>query len=87
MFGEFLSIQVIYEAKTTRCLPKYALSEDFDITFTEKYWSKTEKTISFIKKSCTSSFQKCTSTKDYPNEQVALVIMDTFKGQDNEEIR
>ena len=47
--GESLPIQVIYEGKTARCLPKYA----FTI---------------------------------YPNEQMSLVIMDTFKGQDNEEV-
>ena len=48
MCGEFLSMQVICEGKTTRCLPKCALPENFDITFTENYWSNTEKAINFF---------------------------------------
>ena len=31
MSREFLPIQVIYEGKTTRCLPKYVFPENFDI--------------------------------------------------------
>ena len=48
--GEFLPIQVIFESKTTRCLPKYAFPENFDITFSENHWSNTKKAISFFKK-------------------------------------
>ena len=48
--GKFLPIQVIYESKTTRCLPKYAYPENLDITFSENHWPNTEKAISFFKK-------------------------------------
>ena len=86
MSGEFLPIQVIYEGKTTRCLPKYAFPEKFDITFFEDHWSITEKAISFFKKVVLPHFKNVRQTKNYPNEQMNLVIMGTFKGQNNEEV-
>ena len=48
MSGEFLPIQVIYEGKTKRCLPKYTFPASFDATFSENYWSNTEKSLSFF---------------------------------------
>ena len=48
MSAEFLHIEVIYEGKTTNCLPKHAFPENFDITFTENHWSNTEKVVSFF---------------------------------------
>ena len=50
MSGEFLLIQVIYEGKTKRCLPKYTFPANFDATFSENHWSNTEKFLSFLKK-------------------------------------
>ena len=48
MSGEFLPIQVIYQGKTIRCLPKYAFPENFDITYSESHCSNTKKAISFF---------------------------------------
>ena len=35
--GEFLPLQVIYEGKTKRCLPKYQFRKEFDVTFSENH--------------------------------------------------
>ena len=86
MSGEFLPIQVIYEGKTTRCLSKCAFPENFDIKFSDNHWSNTEKTISFLKKVVFPHFKIVHQTKGFPNEQMSLVTIDTFKGQDNEEV-
>ena len=85
MSGEFLPIQVIYEGKT-RCLSKYTFPVNFNITFSENHWSNTEKAISFFKKVVIPYFKNIRQFKGYSNEQVSLVIMDFFKGQDNEEV-
>ena len=74
MSGAFLSIQVIYEGKFKRCLPKYTFLASFDATFSENHCSNTEKSLSFLK------------AKFYPDEQISLIIMDSFKGQDNDEV-
>ena len=86
MFGEFLPVQVIYEGKTPRCLPSYTFHENFNIGFSNNHWSNNEKAISFFKKVLFPYFKNVHETKGYPNEQMSLVIMDTFKGQDNEQL-
>ena len=85
MSEESLPIQVIYEGKTTRCLPKFDFHENFDIKFSENHWSNTEKPISFFKK-VISSFQNVHQTNSYSNAKMSLVTMDTFKGQANEAV-
>ena len=50
MSEEFLPIQVIYEGKTKRCLPKYIFPASFDATFSENHWYNTEKSLSFFNK-------------------------------------
>ena len=86
MSGEFLSIQVIYEGKTKRCLPKYTFPASFDATFSENHWSNTEKSLSFFNKIVFPHFKNVRKAKGYPDEQMSLVIMDTFKGQGNDEV-
>ena len=43
-----LLIQVIYEGKSTRYLPKYAFPGNLGTAFSANHWSITEKAISFI---------------------------------------
>ena len=86
MSGEFLPIQVIYEGKTKRCLPKYTFPASFDATFSENHWSNTEKSLSFFNKIVFPHFKNVRKAKGYPDEQMSLIIMDTFKGQDNDEV-
>ena len=85
MFGEFLLIQVIYESKTKRCLPKYTFPASFDAIFSENRWSNTEKSLSFFNKIFFLRFKNVRKAKGYPDEQMSL-IMDTFKGQDSDEV-
>ena len=86
MSGEFLPIQVIYEGKTKRCLPKYTFPASFDATFSENHWSNTEKSLSFFNEIVFPHFKNVRKAKGYPDEQMSLIIMDTFKGQDNDEV-
>ena len=42
--GDFLPMQLIYEGKTPRCLPKdVGFPKEFDVTFTPYHWSNEEK--------------------------------------------
>ena len=84
--GGLLPIQVIYDDKTKRCLPKYDFPENFDITFSENHWSNTEKAISFFEKVVFPHFKNVCKTKCCPDEEMGLVIMNTFKRQDNKEV-
>ena len=85
MSAEFLPIQVIYEDKTKRCLPKYTFPAGFDATFSENHWSNTEKSLSFFNK-IVFHFKNVRKAKGYPDQQMSLIIMDLFKGQGNDEV-
>ena len=37
--GDFLPPQIIYQGKTTACLPRYKFSEDWKVTYTHNHWS------------------------------------------------
>ena len=39
MSGKFLPPQLIYQGKTTRCLPYYEFPSDWHITFSVNHWS------------------------------------------------
>ena len=82
--GEFLPIQVIYQGKTKRCLPKHKFPKTFHITYTKNHWSNTEKSVEYFKHVIFPYLKKVKTEKGYPEEQMSLIIMDTFKGQDNE---
>ena len=86
MSGEFLPIQVIYEGKTKRCLPKYTFPFSSEATFSENHCSNTEKFLSFFNKIVFPHFKNVRKAKGYPDEQTSLIIMETFKGQDNNEV-
>ena len=48
-YGLFLPMQIIYEGKTTRCLPKNVeFPEGFNVTFTPNHWSNEEKVIEYL---------------------------------------
>ena len=39
MTGKCLPIQLIYEGKTPRCLPRFDFVADFNVTFSDNHWS------------------------------------------------
>lgn len=84
MTGKFLPIQLIYEGKTRRCLPKYDFPPDFNVTFSANHWSNTEKSAELFKTVIFPYLKQVKSNLKYPKEQMSLIIMDTFKGQDND---
>ena len=81
--GEFLPIQVIYQGKTKRCLPKFQFPKSFHVTYTPNHWSILEKCLDFFKNIIFSYLKKVKQQLGYPDEQWSLVIMDCFRGQDN----
>ena len=50
MTGKFLPIQLIYEGKTPRCLPRFDFSADFNVTISDNHWLNTEKSIELFEK-------------------------------------
>ena len=84
MTGSFLPIQLIYEGKTRRCLPNYDLPKGFNVTYSPNHWSNTGKSVELFQKVIFPYLKNVKLSKKYPKEQMSLIIMDTFKGQDND---
>ena len=85
--GEFLPIQLIYAGKTEQSLPKHSFPPSFLVTFTENHWSNTEKSDEFFKEICFLYLEDTKRSNSYPLEEHALIVMDTFKGQDNDTLK
>ena len=45
---KFLPIQLIYQGKSRRCLPKFDFPDSFSISFTKNHWSNTAKSTEFF---------------------------------------
>ena len=86
MTGKFLPIQLIYEGKTPRCLPRFDFPADFNVTFSDNQWSNTEKSNELFEKTIFSFLRQAKVSLKYPKEQMSLIIMDAFKRQDTDGI-
>ena len=84
MTGSFLPMQLIYEGKTRRCLPNYDFPKGFNVTYSPNHWSNTEKSVELFQKVIFPYLKNVKLSKKYPKEQVSLIIIYTFKGQDND---
>ena len=85
--GSFLHIQLIYQGKSKRCLPKFTFPSNFHVTFTPNHWSNLEKCEDLFKVIIFPYLFAKKKDLGYPEDQRSLIIMDTFKGQDNKEIK
>ena len=78
MAGDFLPPQLIYQGKTTACLPRYKFPDNWHITCTTNHWSNEETMIGYIKKAYVQ--QKRNELKLSP-AQAVLALFDVFRGQ------
>ena len=75
----FSPIQLIYNSKTKRCLPKYDFPNSFDVTFTPNHWSNFEKCVSCFEKIIFPSLKAKKEELGYLKELYSLIVMGTFK--------
>ena len=57
MTGEFLPPQLIYQGKTSACLPRYSFPDDWHVTCTPNHWSNEDKMKEYIEPVCGSQTQ------------------------------
>ena len=81
--GSFLPIQLIYSGKTNCSLPKFDFPKCFDVTFTPNHRSIYEKCVSLFKKIIFPYLKSKKEELGYPKE----IVIDTFKDQDNADIK
>ena len=86
MSGDFLPVQLVYQGKTVRCLPKYQFPSDWDIIFTANHWCNESTMRQYIDKIILPYI--CIKRKELKltPEQPAVMIFDNFKGQSTKEL-
>ena len=68
-------------------MPKFRFPNSFSVTFTENHRSNTDKSVEFFEEIIFPYLDKVKKENRYPNEQYSLIVMDTFKGQDNDTLK
>ena len=85
--GYFLPIQLIYQGKSKRSSPKFTFLSNFHVTFTPNHWSNLEKCKDVFKVNIFPYLSAKKKELGYPEDQRSLIILDTFKGKGNEEMK
>ena len=84
--GEFLPPQLIYQGKTTACLPCYKFPDDWHVTYTPNHWSNEDKMIEYIESIILPYVEGKRKELKLSVDQPALAIFDVFKGQQTESV-
>ena len=86
MSGDFLPIQLVYQGKTMKCLPKFQFPDGWDITHTSNHWCNEYTMHQYINKVILPYI--CNKRKDLklPIDWPAVLIFDNFKGQCTSEL-
>ena len=84
--GDFLPPQIIYEGKTTRCLPVVNFPSDWHITFSVNHWSNEETMRDYIVKILIPYIQRTRKDLQLSVDYPALVLFNSFNGQCTESL-
>lgn len=84
--GHFLPIQLVYQGKTSKCLPKIDFPETWHITCTPNHWCNSDTMIDYIKKIIIPYVQAKRKDLGLPENHAALVIFDEFNGQTTDKV-
>lgn len=80
MSGHFLPPQIIYQGKTSKCVPSVSIPDSWDVTYTPNHWTNEKTSESYINNILLPYVEG--KRKDSGESSTpALVIFDRFKGQ------
>ena len=81
MTGEYLPVQLIYKGTTSRCHPKIAFPELWDIFHSRNHWSNEVTMRRYIENIIVPFVSNKRELLELPNNHPALAIIDCFRGQ------
>ena len=84
--GDFLPLQIIYEGKTSRCLPAVKFPPDWHGTFSENHWSNEETMRDYLVKVLIPYIQEKRKNLQLSTDYPALMLFDNFNGQCTESL-
>lgn len=77
MSGDFLPVQLVYQGKTTKCLPTIDFPEQWHLAYTPNHWCNEDTMVDYLEKIFVPYVKSKSAT--YP----ALAIFDEFNGPDD----
>ena len=85
--GVFLPMQLIYQGKTARCLPRdIEFPDGFIACYTENHWSNEEKVIQLLEEVIFPFITSKRAEHELAADQRALLIFDMFKAHTTEKV-
>ena len=84
--GEFLPPQLIYQGKTTACLPQHKFPSDWHVTCMPNHWSNEEKMKEYLKEIIIPYVERKRKDLQFISNHPALALFDVFKGQQTDDI-
>ena len=86
LVGDCLPFQIIYQGKTSGCLPKFAFPSDWNVTCTPNRWSNEQTMKTYIEEIIIPYVKQKREQLHLEDDHPALAIFDVFKGQCTEEV-
>ena len=74
-------VQLVYQGKTSACLPRTKIPSGWHLTYTHNHWSTEETTKDHIEKIILPYLTEKKTELKLKSDQHALCIFDNFKGQ------
>ena len=86
MSGDFLPVQLVYQGKTSRCLPTIEFPGDWHLTFSENHWCNERTMVDYVQKIFLPYVNHKRKELGLDKTHPALAIFDEFKGQTTDAI-
>ena len=81
LHGDVLPVQLIYQGKTTACLPKISFPHGWLLSYTPNHWSNEEKTCEYIESVILPYLKQKRKELGLNESFPTLALFDVFKGQ------
>ena len=81
MSGDFLPIQLVYQGKTDKSLPRFQFPSDWDVTCTTNHWCNESTMRQYIQRIILPYLNQKRQELKVSAVQPAVLIFDNFKGQ------
>ena len=79
--NKFLPMQLIYEGKTERSIPRVKFPNSFSLSTNEKHFSNTLESLKLLDEIVIPYIEKERANLQLPDNQAAVLIIDVFSGQ------
>ena len=80
--GKFLPLQIIYQGKTTACLPQHKFACDWNVTYTPNHWSNEEKMKEYPKEIIIPYVEQKYKDLQLPSDYPALALFEAQQTAD-----